>query len=59
MSLQQLYYLMSRGLPKEVAQRLVIRGFLGVILREIPSENVRQQMVDMIERKLIDGQRTK
>ena len=56
---QQLYYLMSRGLPKEVAQRLVIRGFLGVILREIPSENVRQQMVDMIERKLIDGQRTK
>lgn len=55
---QQLYYLMSRGLPKKVAQRLVIRGFLGVILREIPSEAVRQQMVEMIERKLIDGQRT-
>jgi len=55
---QQLYYLMSRGLPKKVAQRLVIRGFLGVILREIPSETVRQQMVEMIERKLIDGQRT-
>ena len=56
---QQMYYLMSRGLSKEVAQRLVIRGFLGAVLSEIPDKNVRQQLTDTIERKLIDGQPVK
>ncbi|KRM13006.1 Fe-S cluster assembly protein SufD [Paucilactobacillus suebicus] len=55
---KQLYYLMSRGLTKEVAQRLVILGFLGVVLTEIPIAAVRNQMIAMIERKLINGQRT-
>lgn len=55
---QQMYYLMSRGLSKEVAQRLVIRGFLGAVLTEIPDKNVRQQLTDTIERKLIDGQKS-
>lgn len=55
----QMYYLMSRGLTKEVAQRLVILGFLGVVLSEIPIASVRSQMIAMIERKLINGQRTK
>ena len=53
----QMYYLMSRGLTKEVAQRLVILGFLGVVLSEIPVASVRDQMIAMIERKLINGQR--
>ncbi|MFT8399959.1 MAG: Fe-S cluster assembly protein SufD [Lentilactobacillus diolivorans] len=54
----QLYYLMSRGLTKEMAQRLVARGFLGVVLRDIPVAEVRSQLVDMIERKLANGQGT-
>ncbi len=49
---KQLYYLMSRGLSKKVAKRLVVRGFLGVVLRDIPMADVREQMVEMIERKL-------
>lgn len=52
----QLYYLMSRGIDKELAQRLVIRGFLGAVLEEIPLPEVRQEMIDVIERKLKDGQ---
>lgn len=52
----QLYYLMSRGIDKNLAQRLVIRGFLGAVLDEIPLPEVRQEMIDMIERKLEDGQ---
>ncbi len=52
----QLYYLMSRGIDKKLAQRLVIRGFLGAVLDEIPLPEVRQEMIDMIERKLEDGQ---
>lgn len=54
----QLYYLMSRGLTKEVAQRLVARGFLGVVLSDIPVPEVRQQMIALIERKLTNGQGT-
>ena len=51
---QQLYYLMSRGLPKPLAERLVIRGFLGPVLTKIP-EASRQPLFEMVERKLIDG----
>ncbi|MDD6386803.1 Fe-S cluster assembly protein SufD [Lactobacillus equicursoris] len=53
---QQLYYLMSRGIAKPVAERLVIRGFLGPVLTKIPDEAVRQDLFAMVERKLIDGQ---
>ncbi len=51
---QQLYYLMSRGIDRKQAQRLVIRGFLGVVLSAIPVKTVRQQLVTTIERKLTD-----
>ena len=53
---EQLYYLMSRGLPKKLAERLVIRGFLGPSLTAVPSISVRKRLSDMIEEKLIDGQ---
>jgi Fe-S cluster assembly protein SufD len=53
----QMYYLMSRGLSKDVAERLVIRGFLGSVLAEIPSTEARDALKDTIERKLIDGQK--
>lgn len=52
----QMYYLMSRGLTKDVAQRLVIRGFLGAVLTAIPLPTVQQELIDTIERKLIHGQ---
>ena len=55
----QLYYLMSRGLSKDVAERLVIRGFLGPVLTAIPSRKVQNELSDMIERKLVDGQENK
>ncbi|WP_429971630.1 Fe-S cluster assembly protein SufD [Fructilactobacillus sp. Tb1] len=49
---KQLYYLMSRGLSKAVAEKLVIRGFLGIILAQIPAKTIRNQMIETIERKL-------
>lgn len=52
----QMNYLMSRGIPYEQAQRLVIRGFLGAVLDAIPNKEVRGKMIDILERKLIDGQ---
>lgn len=52
---QQMYYLMSRGIPRPQAQRMVIRGFLGAVLAAIPSQDVRDKMIDVLERKLTDG----
>ncbi|GEO67386.1 Fe-S cluster assembly protein SufD [Levilactobacillus spicheri] len=49
---QELYYLMSRGLDKPTAERLVIRGFLSAVLSAIPAVNVRQQLAQTIERNL-------
>lgn len=52
----QMNYLMSRGIPYDQAQRLVIRSFLGAVLDAIPNKDVRRKMIDILERKLIDGQ---
>lgn len=54
---QKMYYLMSRGVDKKTAERLVIRGFLGPVLSALPSKEVRKILADMIERKLVNGQK--
>ncbi|WP_042461769.1 Fe-S cluster assembly protein SufD [Neobacillus dielmonensis] len=48
----QLYYLMSRGVPKVEAERLVIHGFLAPVVNELPIEKVKEQLVEVIERKV-------
>jgi len=50
---EEMYYLMSRGLRKEDAERLVIRGFLGSVLTAIPVKAVQQELVEVIEGKLL------
>ncbi|MGT2906940.1 Fe-S cluster assembly protein SufD [Streptococcus dentiloxodontae] len=49
---EDMYYLMSRGLDKETAERLVIRGFLGTVITEIPVKEVRNEMIAVLDRKL-------
>ncbi|MCC4487330.1 Fe-S cluster assembly protein SufD [Limosilactobacillus reuteri] len=53
---QQMYYLMSRGIPRAQAERMVIRGFLGAVLSAIPAADVRNKLITILERKLADGQ---
>lgn len=48
----QLYYLQSRGISKEEAERLVIHGFLAPVVAELPIETVRNQLTQLIERKI-------
>ncbi len=48
----QLYYLMSRGISKHEAERLVIHGFLAPVVKELPIEAVKKQLVEVIERKV-------
>lgn len=47
-----MYYLMSRGLDQATAERLVIRGFLGAVITEIPVKAVRDEMIAVLDRKL-------
>ncbi|WP_147533978.1 Fe-S cluster assembly protein SufD [Bacillus marasmi] len=48
----QLYYIMSRGIPKKEAERLIIHGFLAPVVNELPIEGVKKQLVEVIERKV-------
>ncbi len=47
-----LYYLMSRGISRREAERLIIHGFLAPVVSSIPIEAVRNQLTDVIERKV-------
>jgi len=48
----QLYYLMSRGISKAEAERLVIHGFLAPVVTQLPIEGVQKQLTEVIERKV-------
>ena len=49
---EQLFYLLSRGIPAEAAKRLVVRGFFGEVLLRIGIESVRERAAEIIEREL-------
>ncbi|WP_341281667.1 Fe-S cluster assembly protein SufD [Paenibacillus sp. FSL H8-0537] len=49
---EQVYYLMSRGISKQNAERLVIYGFLAPVVSEIPIDAVREQLEKLLVRKL-------
>ncbi|WP_040285996.1 Fe-S cluster assembly protein SufD [Sporosarcina koreensis] len=48
----QLFYLMSRGISKHEAERLVIHGFLEPVVSKLPIEGVKKQLTEVIERKV-------
>ncbi len=49
---EQLFYLLSRGIPEPVARRLVVRGFFGEVLHRLGVESVVQRATDIIESEL-------
>lgn len=49
---EQMYYLMSRGLPRLEAQRLIVEGFFVPVIDRIPLESVREQLRQVIQRKI-------
>ncbi|PTM59788.1 Fe-S cluster assembly protein SufD [Desmospora activa] len=48
----QMFYLMSRGLSKREAERLIIFGFVGPVLDTIPFASLKERISSVIERKL-------
>ncbi|MCK1976310.1 Fe-S cluster assembly protein SufD [Jeotgalicoccus huakuii] len=49
----QLFYLMSRGIDKKEAERLVIHGFLDAVVSALPIEKVKKQLKEVIELKVL------
>lgn len=49
---ESLFYLMSRGLSRTQAERLVVIGFLGEVLGRLPLGGVVDKVTRVIERKL-------
>jgi Fe-S cluster assembly protein SufD len=49
---EELFYLMTRGLPRRVAERLVVAGFLGEVLDRLPLPEVVEELRGVIERKI-------
>jgi Fe-S cluster assembly protein SufD len=49
---EPVYYLMSRGLPRDQAERLVVDGFFAPIMDRVPFEGVRSRFEEMIDEKM-------
>ncbi|WP_223068494.1 Fe-S cluster assembly protein SufD [Paenibacillus caui] len=49
---EQIYYLMSRGISREQAERLIIYGFLAPVVSDIPLKQLQDQLQALVERKL-------
>lgn len=49
---QQLFYLMSRGIPRPMAEKLIVEGFFEEVLARVPMESLHRRLSAAIERKL-------
>ncbi|MBE3551482.1 MAG: Fe-S cluster assembly protein SufD [Kyrpidia tusciae] len=49
---EQMYYLMSRGIPEDEAKRLIVRGFLDPVIDRLPLADVKGWMERLVERKM-------
>jgi Fe-S cluster assembly protein SufD len=52
---QHLFYLMARGIPEDVARRLVVRGFLNEIIQKIGVPAIEEHLTEAVERELAAG----
>jgi len=49
---EQLFYLMSRGLPEQIATRMIIHGFLAPIVQRVPIQDEQTRLMELIDRKI-------
>ena len=49
---EHLFYLMARGIPEDVARRLVVRGFLNEIIQKIKVPAIEERLTAAVEREL-------
>jgi Fe-S cluster assembly protein SufD len=49
---EEIFYLMSRGIPRRIAVEMSVQGFFDPLLRRIPFEGVRTRIFDRIVEKI-------
>lgn len=49
---EEIFYLMSRGIPKAQAVKMVVQGFFDPVMQRIPFEGVRERIFDRIVEKI-------
>jgi Fe-S cluster assembly protein SufD len=49
---EQLFYLQSRGIPADIARRLVIRGFFAEIVTKLNDETIEDRIMERIDSEL-------
>jgi Fe-S cluster assembly protein SufD len=49
---EQLFYLQTRGIPEQVARRLVVRGFFAEVLAKVTVPHLRERLEAAIEAEL-------
>ncbi|NGN68262.1 Fe-S cluster assembly protein SufD [Streptomyces sp. A7024] len=49
---EQLFYLMSRGVPADLARRLVVRGFFAELVQQIGVAELEERLITKIEEEL-------
>ena len=49
---EQVFYLMSRGLPRVEAEKLIVGGFFEQVLQEMPLESMRELVRAQIQQKV-------
>jgi Fe-S cluster assembly protein SufD len=50
----ELFYLLSRGIPKKEAEQLIVMGFYATILERIPFEGIQNRFLEAIREKMAD-----
>ncbi|MFQ5420722.1 MAG: SufD family Fe-S cluster assembly protein, partial [Anaerolineae bacterium] len=49
---EEVFYLMSRGIPEDTAVRMVVQGFFDPVMQRIPFEGVRERIFSRILEKI-------
>jgi len=50
----ELFYLLSRGIPRNEAEQLIVQGFFAGIMERIPFEGVKNRFTEAIREKMAD-----
>jgi Fe-S cluster assembly protein SufD len=55
---EPVFYLMTRGIPLQEAERLIVDGYFWDVLERIPFEDVQNRLLQDVDRKLLKGWET-
>lgn len=52
---EQLFYLLSRGIPEDTARKMVVHGFFAEVIRQIGIEEIEERLLHAIDARLEKG----